>query len=305
MRIGAPLCTRPQKTKGATVPRDDVEVTQASALTTRPIPRTGEQIPVVGLGTHLTFDVGTASAPLRTLRAVLDHFAASGGRLIDTSPMYGNAETVVGTMAAEAGLTQRLFWATKIWTTGKLAGVEQMKESQRRLQAQPLDLVQIHNLIEWRTHLATLEEWKRAGWIRYLGVTHYHPGALDEVIEVLREHPVDFVQIPYNIATREAEKEVLPLAAELGVAVIVNIPLGHGALMRTVQGRPLPRMAAELGCKDWATFLLKFVLGHPAVTCTIPATSDLAHLASNLMAGVGVLPNANQREQMVALVARL
>ncbi len=283
---------------------DKAELTE-SPLTTRPIPRTGELIPVVGLGTYLTFDVGTAPTSLRTLRSVLDHFAELGGRLVDTSPMYGNAETVVGTIAAESQLTHRLFWATKIWVTGKAAGVEQLKESQRRLQAQPLDLVQIHNLIDWRTHLATLEEWKSEGRIRYLGVTHYHPGALVEVAEVLREHPVDFVQIPYNITAREAEKEILPLAAERGVAVIVNIPLGHGALMRTVQGRPLPRLAADLGCKDWATFLLKFVLGHRAVTCTIPATSDLAHLEANLRAAVGVFPSDTQREQMVALVARL
>ncbi len=283
---------------------DQTDILQAACLT-RPIPRTGERIPVVGLGTHLTFEVGTDPTSLRTLRTILACFAERGGRLIDTSPMYGNAETIVGTLAAETGLTRQLFWATKIWTIGKLAGIEQLKESERRLQAHPVDLVQIHNLIEWRAHLSTLEDWKVEGRIRYLGITHYHPGALAEITEVLRTHPIDFVQLPYNIAAREAEREVLPLAAELGVAVIANIPLGHGVLMRTVQGRPLPRLALDLGCRDWATFLIKFVLGHPAVTCTIPATSDLAHLESNLLAGMGELPNARQREQMAALVARL
>ncbi|CAK0773692.1 Aldo/keto reductase [Gammaproteobacteria bacterium] len=280
------------------------EETTQTLLATRPIPSSGELLPVIGLGTNLTFDVGGAAAPLRTLRAVLVRFAALGGWLIDTSPMYGNAEAVVGTLAAEAGLTQRLFWATKIWTTGKDAGIEQMEESQRRLQAHPLDLVQIHNLMEWQVHLDTLVAWKREGRIRYLGITHYHPGALAEVAEVLKEHSLDFVQVPYNIANREAEQEIFPLAADLGVAVIANVPLGHGALMRTVQGRPLPRLAAELGCRDWASFLLKFVLGHPAVTCAIPATADLAHLEADLTAGVGPFPDAAQRTQMLALVAK-
>lgn len=275
------------------------------SLAMRAIPRTGELIPVVGLGTNLTFDVGNAPAPVRALRTILARFVALGGRVIDTSPMYGTAEMVVGSLAAQAGLTRRLFWATKIWTTGKEAGIQQMEQSQHYLQTTPIDLVQIHNLMEWRSHLASLEEWKSAGRIRYIGFTHYHPGALSEVVEALREYPVDFVQVPYNIVTREVEREVLPLAADLGVAVIANLPLGHGTLIRTVQGQPLPRLAMELNCQDWAAFLLKFVLGHRAVTCVIPATSALSHLEANLTAGIGPFPDENQREQMAALVARL
>jgi aryl-alcohol dehydrogenase-like predicted oxidoreductase len=159
--------------------------------------------------------------------------------------------------------------------------------------------------MEWRAHIATLEELKSEGRVRYIGITHYHPEALPEVAEVLREHPVDFVQVPYNITTRTAEREILPLAADLGIAVIANLPLGHGTLIRTVQGQPLPRLATELGCRGWAAFLLKFVLGHPAVTCAIPSTSDLVHLEANLTAGIGSFPDTNQREQMAALVARL
>ncbi|CAK0760801.1 Aldo/keto reductase [Gammaproteobacteria bacterium] len=283
----------------------DMDQETQTPLATRLVPRTGKLIPVMGLGTNLTFDVSEAAAPLRALKVVLKRFAALGGWLIDTSPMYGSAEAVVGNLAAEAGLTDHFFWATKIWTTGKAAGIRQIEESLRCLRISVIDLVQIHNLMEWRVHLATLEEWKNAGRIRYLGITHYHPGALTDVMEVLREYPIDFIQVPYNIATRDAEREVLPLAADLGVGVIVNLPLGHGTLIRTVQGQPLPRLAIELGCRDWAAFLLKFVLGHPAVTCAIPATSDLTHLVTNLNAGIEPFPDAKQREQMAALVARL
>lgn len=271
----------------------------------RIIPSTGEALPVVGLGTNSTFDISLMPAPLRVVRNVLERFAALGGGIIDTSPMYGNAELVVGNLAAESGLTNHFFWATKIWTTGKDAGIAQIKQSLHQLQVKVIDLVQIHNLMEWRVHLNTLVEWKHAGIIRYLGITHYHPGALSEVAEVLKAQPLDFVQIPYNIATRDAEREVLPLAADLGVGVIVNLPLGHGTLIRTVQGQPLPKLALELGCHDWAAFLLKFVLSHPAVTCVIPATSDVHHLEVNMTAGVAPFPDTKQREKMAALMARL
>jgi len=276
-----------------------------TSIISRPIPGTGELIPIIGLGTYLTFDVGTAPAPLRSLRAIISRFAELGGGLVDTSPMYGTAESVVGNLAAEACVTRRLFWATKVWTTGKATGIAQMEASQRFLQVDQLDLVQIHNLMEWQTHLATLQEWKSSGRIRYLGITHYHPGALPEVATILRNYSVDFVQIPYNITIRDAEREVLPLAADLGVAVIVNLPLGHGTLIRTVQGQPLPNLAIDLGCQDWAAFLLKFVIANPAVTCVVPATSDLTHLEINLSAGILPLPDKNQREQIAALVARL
>lgn len=273
-------------------------------LIVRPIPGTQELIPIIGLGTHLTFDVGMAPAPLRSLRAIVARFAELGGILVDTSPRYGTAESVVGNIAAETCVTSRLFWATKIWTTGKAAGIAQIEASQKFLQVDQLDLVQIHNLMEWQVHLTTLQELKSSGRIRYLGITHYHPGALSEIAAILRNYPIDFVQVPYNITIRDAEREVLPLAADLGVAVIINLPLGHGTLIRTVQGQPLPHLALELDCHNWAAFLLKFVIAHPAVTCVIPATSDLTHLEINLSAGNPPLPDEKQREQMAALVAR-
>ncbi|CAK0747570.1 Aldo/keto reductase [Gammaproteobacteria bacterium] len=273
-------------------------------LVKRPIPRTGELLPVIGLGTYRTFDVGKTSPP-STLRTLLERFSSAGGKLIDTSPMYGNAENVVGALASEVLLSKKIFWATKIWSSRGGAGIRQMEDSLHCLQVFPLDLVQIHNLMEWQVHLPIIETWKTEGRIRYCGITHYHPGALSEVADVLRGHPVDFVQIPYNVANRAAEKEVLPLAQELGVAVIANLPLGHGALLRNVQGRRLPRLALDLGCRDWASFFLKFVLSHPAITCAIPATADITHLECDLSAGFEPFPDKNQREQIAAYVSRL
>jgi diketogulonate reductase-like aldo/keto reductase len=266
----------------------------------RRIPGTGEALPVIGLGTWQAFDVGRDAAARAPLAEVLRAFVELGGRLVDSSPMYGRAESVVGDLAAELGLGGRLFLATKVWTTGREAGVRQMLESMRRLRTERIDLLQVHNLVNARTHLETLAAWKREGRIRYLGVTHYTARGQEEVAAVLERHAVDFVQINYSAGEREAERRLLPLAAERGVAVIANRPFAGGGLLRDLRSRPLPAIAGELGCSTWAQLLLKFVVGHPAVTCAIPATSNPAHLRDNVAAGRGRLPDEAERGRIAA-----
>jgi diketogulonate reductase-like aldo/keto reductase len=265
----------------------------------RAIPSSAETLPVVGLGTWQTFDAG-GGAERAPLRQVLQRFAELGGRVVDSSPMYGRAEDVVGDLAAELGLRDRLFLATKVWTSGREAGVAQMEASRRRLRAKVVDLMQVHNLVDWGTHLRTLREWKGAGRIRYLGITHYTASAYGELESILLTEPLDFVQLNYSLAEREAERRLLPLAAERGVAVLVNRPFAEGALFRRVRGRPLPSWAAEIGCRSWAQLFLKWILAHPAVTCVIPATSRPEHLEDNMQAAVGPLPDAATRERIAA-----
>jgi diketogulonate reductase-like aldo/keto reductase len=269
-------------------------------MLTRPIPKTGEALPVIGLGTWQTFDVGAGQEERGPLGQVLKDFLAAGARVIDSSPMYGRAEGVVGALLKELGPAQRPFLATKVWTSGKQEGERQMEESLRRMGTERLDLMQIHNLLDWKTHLPTLRAWKAAGRIRYLGVTHYQLSAFDELERLLRTEALDFIQLPYSLAVREAEKRLLPAAADTGTAVLVMRPFEAGALMRKVQGKPLPPWAADLDCASWSSFFLKFILGHPAVTCPIPATGNPRHLADNLQAGFGRLPTEAQRRQMVA-----
>jgi diketogulonate reductase-like aldo/keto reductase len=217
--------------------------------------------------------------------------------------MYGTAESVVGDLAAELGITERLFLATKVWTSGREAGVAQMEQSFRRLRARRVDLMQIHNLLDWRTHLRTLREWKAAGRIRYLGVTHYTSGAYEELERVLRSEPLDFVQLNYSLGEREAERRILPVARERGVAVLVNRPFSEGGLFQRVRGQALPAWAAEFDCESWAQFFLKWILAHPAVTCVIPGTSRPQHVVDNVRAGLGRLPDPAVRDRMAALVA--
>lgn len=276
----------------------------APALFLRAIPSSGETIAAIGLGTWRTFDVGASAAERAPLREVVRRFAALGGRVIDSSPMYGAAEAVVGELRSEPGAPGPLFLATKVWTSGREAGVAQMERSLQRLRTRRLDLMQIHNLLDWRVHLATLREWKQAGRIRYLGVTHYTASAYGELERVLRAEPLDFVQVNYSPGERDAERRILPLARERGVAVLVNRPFAEGDLFRRVRGRPLPPWAADFDCESWAQFFLKWVLAHPAVTCVIPATSRPEHLVDNMKAGVGRLPDAATRDRMVALLAR-
>ena len=275
----------------------------ASSILERSIPSSGEKLPAVGLGTWRTFDVGASAAEREPLREVLGRLVALGGRVVDSSPMYGTAESVVGDLAGEIGLTDKLFLATKVWTSGREAGIAQMEQSLRRLRARRLDLMQIHNLLDWRTHLRTLRTWKDGGRIRYLGVTHYTASAYDELERVLRGEPLDFVQVNYSLGEREAERRILPLAHERGIAVLVNRPFSEGGLFQRVRGRALPPWAAELDCESWAQFFLKWILSHPAVTCVIPGTSRPQHVVDNMKAGVGKLPDAATRERMAALIA--
>ena len=254
------------------------------------------------MGRHLAFDVGASAAERAPLEAVLRRLVELGGRVVDSSPMYGAAESVVGDLATKLKITDTLFLATKVWTSGQRAGVEQLEQSLRRLRTRRLDLMQIHNLLDWRTHLRTLREWKEAGRIRYLGVTHYTASGYDELERVLSDETLDFVQINYSLGEREAERRILPLARDRRVAVIVNRPFLDGALFREVRGRALPPWAAELGCESWAQFFLKWILAHPAVTCVIPGTSRPEHVADNMKAGVGILPDSATRERMSALV---
>jgi len=274
----------------------------ASHMLRRPIPASGETIPVVGLGTWRVFDVGGSPSERGPLKDVLKSLVELGGRVVDSSPMYGAAESVVGDLASELAITDKLFLATKVWTSGRDAGVAQMEQSVKRLRAQRLDLIQIHNLLDWRTHLRTLREWKAAGRIRYLGVTHYTASAYDELERVLRAEALDFVQVNYSLGEREAERRILPLARDRGVAVLANRPFAEGDLFQRVRAVPVPPWAVEFDRDSWAQFFLKWILAHPAVTCAIPGTSRPQHLVDNLKAAVGKLPDAATRDRMAAHV---
>jgi diketogulonate reductase-like aldo/keto reductase len=267
-------------------------------ITRRAIPRSDETIPVIGLGTWQTFDVGSAESARAPLREVLAQFVVHGGTVVDSSPMYGRAEAVVGDLAAALGVQSRLFYATKVWTSGQRAGVRQMEESMRHMRVDRMDLMQIHNLLDLEAHTATLLEWKRAGRVRYIGITHYHSGAHAQLERLVRTKTYDFVQINYSLAEREAERRLLPAAQEAGVAVVINRPFGSGGLFRRVRGAPLPPWAAEIGCTSWAQIFLKWIVSHPAVTCAIPATSDPRHVVDNMGAGLGPQPDAAMRRKI-------
>ncbi len=267
----------------------------------RPIPSSGEPLPVIGMGTWQTFDVGGNQGARAALRDVLRTFVERGGRVIDSSPMYGTSEAVYGDLAAELGLGDRMFTATKVWTRGREAGIAQMKASIKKMRVARLDLMQVHNLLDVATHRRTLRAWRDEGRIRYLGVTHYLESAHEDVARVIRSEPIDVVQINYSLDERGAERMVLPLARERGVAVIVNRPFGGGGLFGRVRGRPLPPWAAEYDVSSWAQLFLKFVVSHPAVTCAIPATSRVEHLVDNMGAGFGRLPDGAGRERIAAL----
>jgi len=271
-------------------------------LATRPIPASGERIPVIGLGTWETFDAGPSDAALRPLQDVLAAFSAAGGRVVDSSPMYGRAESVLGELVSRLGIRPALFLADKVWTSGRAAGIAQMEESLRRLRTPSIDLMQVHNLVDVDQQLATLREWKRRGLVRYVGVTHYHAGAHADVEMILRRESVDFLQINYSILEPEAEARLIPLAADRGVAVIANRPFAGGEFFRATRTRPLPGAAAEIGCRTWAELALKWILGNPLVTVAIPATDRLDHLADNLSGGRGTFPSPDLRRRISAAV---
>jgi diketogulonate reductase-like aldo/keto reductase len=278
---------------------------QSSALLKRPIPRSGEMLPAVGVGTWQTFDVGANAGDRGELKEVLRLLVERGGSVIDSSPMYGKAEGVVGDLSAELNLREKLFLATKVWTSGRESGIRQMETSLRRMRAQRMDLMQVHNLQDVAVHAKTLREWKDAGRIRYAGITHYHSGAYADLERLVKTGAWDFVQFNYSMAEREAERRLLPLCAESGVAVIVNRPFSQASLFPRVKGKPLPAWAAEIDCASWAQFFLKYLLSHPAVTCAIPGTSRVDHLKDNLQAGMGRQPSAAMRRRMVEYLDQL
>jgi diketogulonate reductase-like aldo/keto reductase len=267
----------------------------AQSSLSKKIPSTGDALPIIGVGTWQTFDVGSdppARAPLRELLKLLN------GNLIDSSPMYGSSETVAGDLIAELGMRDKLFVATKIWSNGREAGIAQMETSFQRLRVQRMDLMQVHNLADVGTHTKTLLDWKDKKRIRYIGITHYTSSAYAEVERAMKTRQYDFLQINYSLGERESEKRLLEIARELRMAVIANRPFAEGALFRRVKGKPLPPWAAELGIESWAQYFLKWIVSHPAVTCTIPGTGNPRHMKDNLGAGQGPLPDESERKRM-------
>ena len=273
------------------------------ALIKRRIPGTRESLTAIGIGTWETFDVDGRMAPeINQLREVLSILVTKGGTVIDSSPMYGFSEKNVGTLSTEAGINDKLFIATKVWTSGKENGIQQMKDSLQFLMREKIDLMQIHNLVDWKTHIKTLREWKENGKIRYLGITHYRENAYPEMESIMKAEPIDFIQVNYNLADREAAQRLLPLAAERNIGVIINQPFGYGKLFEQVRTKSLPDWAAEFDCRSWAQFFLKYIISHPAVTCAIPGTGLPAHMLDNIQAAYGRLPDEAMRERMVKVI---
>jgi diketogulonate reductase-like aldo/keto reductase len=271
---------------------------ESQQILMRAIPSSGERIPVIGMGTWQTFDAGRSAAERTRLLAVLQAFFDRGGQLIDSSPMYGRSETVVGDLLPRLRSRPRLFAASKVWIPGKRLGSVQMEESRSLWGIARFDLMQVHNLLDWEAHLDTLKEWKSRGRVRYIGVTTSHGRRHDELERIMNREPLDFVQFTYNLSDRSAESRLLPLARERRIAVILNRPLDGGNLFPSVRGRSLPRWAMEFDCANWAQYFLKFVVSHPSVTCAIPATSQVAHMVENMGACTGRLPDASMRTRM-------
>ena len=292
-------------TAGLALPISIRAANESSTMITRAIPSSGEKLPVIGLGTWRAFDVDLTTDNRRQLEEVLSLFVKLGGRVIDSSPMYGRAEEVIGELTAALGIREKVFFATKVWTHGKENGIKSMERSKALLRTKRVDLMQVHNLVDVQTHLATLREWKQQGRIRYLGITHHEAGAFADVEKIMRSEKLDFLQINYSLMEREAEARVLPLAKERGIAVLINRPFGAGDLFGKVRSKPLPGWATEFDCRSWAQFFLKWIVAHPAVTCAIPATDKPVHLEDNMQGGVGSLPDENMRRRMVELVSSL
>ena len=269
-------------------------------MLTRKIPSTGEALPVIGIGTYKGFDIGSGSKERATLGNVLRTLFSHGGSVLDSSPMYGRAEGVAGELLAAQHANEKAFVATKVWTQGRSAGIEQMTRSMKLLRRDRIDLIQIHNLVDWRTHLATLRGWKEEGRIRYLGITHYSSSAYGELEKIMRTGALDFVQLNYSLEEREAERRLLPLALERGIAVLANLPFGQGSLFKALRGKPVPQWMQDAGCETWSQVLLKFTLAHQAVTCVIPGTGNPDHMAENCQAGDGLMLGESLVRKLVA-----
>jgi len=277
---------------------DSVAAPETVRMHTRAIPATGEALPVIGLGTYQVLDVDDTPAATTPLEPVLRALVDGGGTVIDSSPMYGNAETIAGVLTERLALRRRVFLATKVWTSGREAGIRQMEQSFARMRTERMDLMQVHNLQDWATHQKTLQAWKAEGRVRYVGITHYHSGAYGELARLMKTKQWDFVQLNYSLGEREAEDTILPLARDMGMAVIINRPFAQGALFSRTKGRDLPPWAAEIDCTSWATFFLKWIVSHPSVTCTIPASRKLDHMQQNVAGGQGRMPDAAWRRKM-------
>jgi aryl-alcohol dehydrogenase-like predicted oxidoreductase len=281
----------------ASPPGATPSATPAAAMMTRMVPRSRETLPAIGLGTWKAFDVTPdAEAPIVE---VVRSFFAMGGKLIDSSPMYGKAESVIGDVLTSLNAVGTPFLAGKVWTRGSAVGVAQMEQSRQAMKAPHIDLIQVHNLVDWQTHLPVLREMKASGAIRYLGVTHYAAKDFPMIEQIMRTQTIDFIQVPYNVVDRSVEDRILPAAADTGTAVIVMRPFEEGELHRRIKGKPLPDWAADMDATSWAQVFLKFILANPTVTCAIPATRDPAHLADNMKAGTGRLPDANLRRTII------
>lgn len=271
----------------------------------RAIPSTGETLPVMGMGSSRTFDVHTKKSTMQGLTRNLEIFFSEQGRVIDSSPMYGEAEAVLGELLSGIAPKPKIFAATKVWTDGREAGIAQMEKSSELMGVPVFDLMQIHNLRDWKTHIKTLKSWKEEGRVRYIGVTTSHQRYHEELEQIMRTEPLDFVQFSYNIDNRLAEERLLPLAAERGMATMINRPFQRGSLFRKVKDQPLPGIAEELGCESWAQLFLKFIIGHPAVTCLVPATSKVHHMHDNMNANFGPVPDAAQRQALLKIYQAL
>ena len=264
----------------------------------RSIPSSGEKIPVVGVGTWRTFDAGNNQQKRQTIKQVLRNLVDKKASVIDSSPMYGSSESVVGDLSEELKIRSSLFMATKVWTSGEQAGIDQMNDSFHKMKTSVIDLMQVHNLVDVKTHLKTLYQWKEQGRIRYIGITHYLPSYYGEMQQLIQKEKLDFIQCCYNIQTTDAEKQLLPLAKDKGLAVIINRPFQEGALLQHVNGKLLPQWAGDLGITSWAQFFLKFILANPAVTCVIPGTSNPLHLLENIETGNGSYPDDKTKKRM-------
>jgi diketogulonate reductase-like aldo/keto reductase len=278
---------------------------QSSGMLARAIPSSGEKLPVIGLGTWSVFDVNLTPENRTQLGEVLSLFVKHGGKVIDSSPMYGRAEGVIGELAAQLHLRDSLFIATKVWTAGKEAGLAMMERSMDRFWTKRIDLMQVHNLVDVETQMSSLREWKTKGRIRYTGITHSQARGFSDVEKNMRSQKPDFVQINYSIMEPEAAQRILPLAQELRMGVIINRPFGGGGLFGRIAGKSLPPWAAEIDCRSWAQFFLKWIVAHPAVTCVIPATNNPQHMEDNMAAGIGRLPDSKMRQRMIAFLSTL
>lgn len=272
---------------------------------TKAIPVSDEKLALMGVGSSRTFDVGVDEIPTTELVAVMQAFFDNGGQCVDSSPMYGNAETIIGELLKQVNGRQELFAATKVWTDGRQNGIDQMNASMARMGVKVMDLMQIHNLRDWKTHLQTIRAWKQQGKIRYTGITTSHGRAHAELARVLKSEQFDFVQFTYNIEDRMAERTLFPIVRDRGIATLINVPFQRGGLFRKVKGRTLPDWAAEFDCASWGQFFLKFIGSHPDVTCIIPATTRLEHMVDNMAAGFGRLPDAGMRKRMIEYVEKM